>query len=297
MAWYSKAGFIRKAFMYAIGIVMTSVIAGTMTGFFSLYHFQQFAVYGVLSNMLAVPLTGVIIMPAAILTLLLMPFGIAGIAIKAMEWGCVWMLAIAHWTAGLSGAVIHVTQWPEVTFVFVVVGMILFLLWSGWRGKGVAAFLMVIGLAFAPYKVQPDIMVSDSGKLVAVRDGENVYFSSRRKDKFTAENWLRLLGRDGEKPVTFKDKGSPVMCDEEGCRVTVAGQNVSLVYSRAAFYEDWDWADVLIADIPLPRVEPEGRVVLGLYDFLDNGSHAIYLGKTMRVRNVKDEMGDRPWSE
>lgn len=300
MAWYSKAGFIRKSVLYLIGIMLTSLIAGTVTGFFSLYHFQQFAVFGVLSNMLAVPLTGFVIMPAAILALLLMPFGVAGFAIKVMEWGVVWMLAIAHWTAGLDDAVIHVSQWPEATFALFSAGLVLFLLWGGWIGKAVAVFTMLAGLCLIPFTTRPDIYISDSGKLVAVRgeDGD-LYFSSGRKDKFAAENWLRLNAREGEKPKTFRDKAAPVLCDEAGCRMEIAEHHVSIVHTRGAYFEDRDWADVMVADIPLPEETAESdKIVIDLFDALDHGAHTVYVrGEGIRVESVGEEAGERPWSK
>lgn len=298
MAWYSKAGFMRKSAMYLIGILLTSIIAGVMTGFFGLYHFQQFAVYGVLSNMLAIPLTGFVIMPAAIVTLIAMPFGLAAWPVKVMEWGTVWMLAVAHWAAGLDDAVIYVSQWPYVTFVFFVSGMVLFLLWQGWRGKGVAAVLMAIGLAFVPFHAQPDIYVADGGKLVAVRAGDgSLYFSSGRKDKFAAENWQRMNGREGEKPKTFKEENAPVACDEEACRAEISGKQISLVHTRGAYFEDRVWADVIIADIPLPKEKAgSGKTVIDLYDAKYGGAHTVYLrGDNVRMRSVGNEAGERPW--
>lgn len=298
MAWYSRAGIARRCILYLIGLTITSVIAGAVTGFFSLYHFQQFAVYGVLANSLAVPLTGIVIMPAAIVALIAMPFGLAALPIKIMEWGVVWMLGIAHWAGGLDGAVIHVSQWPQVTFVFFVCGMVLFLLWRGWRGKGVACALMVLGLVFIPFARQPDVFVSERAGLVAIR-GEHgdLFFSSGRKDRFAAENWLRLSGREGEKPKTFSDKNSPVLCDEEGCRVEMGGAHVSIVRTRGAYFEDRDWADVMIADIPLPEEKRDsGKTVIDLYDAMD-GAQTVYVRGGMQVRSVAAEAGERPWSK
>ncbi|PZQ45055.1 MAG: hypothetical protein DI551_08595 [Micavibrio aeruginosavorus] len=298
MAISSRAGVVRKCVLYVAALCLTSIIAGTATGFFSLYHFQQFAVYGVLSNMLAVPLTGVVIMPAAIASLILMPFGCEAPALQVMEWGTIWMLGIAHWTAGLEGAVIHVSQWPKATFVLFAGSMILFLLWEGWRGKGVAVFLMVMGLLFAAFHAQPDVYVSESGKLVAVRgDDGDLYFSSGRRDKFAAENWLRLSGREGEKPKTFKDENAPMLCDADGCRGEINGKHVSLIYTRRAFFEDRDWADVMIGEIPLPEERQGKRVVLGLFDFKDDGAHAVYLRGGVQVRSVGSDAGERPWTK
>ncbi len=277
-----------------------SFIAGGMTGLFGLYHFQQFAVYGVISNMIAVPLTGLIIMPAAIVALILMPFGLEGWALQVMEWGTIWILAVAHWTAGLDGAVIHVAQWSKATFFFLCIGMVLFLLWRGWHGKGAAATLILFGLFLTLFHKQPDIMVSDGAELIAVRsENGEIYFSSTRKDKFAAENWLRLSGREGEKPKPFKDESFPHLCDIHGCRIVRGEHEIALAFDNTAWREDCAWADLLIAQVPVKKkICPASAHVYGLFDFKRNGAHAFYLEhEGIRARSVGDERGNRPWVE
>lgn len=299
MKWYSRAGFVRKAVLYLGSVLMTSVIAGSITGFFSLYHFQQFPVYGVLANMLAVPVTGVVIMPAAIVAMILLPFGLSAWAIDAMEWGVIWMLGIAHWAAGLEGAVIRVQQWPAATFWLFVCGMVLFLLWRGWRGKGVAAMLMIAGLVIAPFGAQPDILASGNGKLVALRgDDDLLYYSTRAAEKFSIENWQRMNGQEGVRPRRFEGAGSPASCDEAGCRAVIHGRNVAVVTSRAAYFEDRAWADIMIADIPLPKeVGDSGKTVIGLFELQRSGAVSLVVrGDDVRLRSVAAEVGRRPWS-
>lgn len=296
MMWYARAGFVRKSLMYLVAICLTSVIAGGVTGLFSLYHFQSFAVYGVLSNMMAVPLTGIVIMPAAIVALFLMPLGLEAFPLTVMEWGTVWMLAIAHWAGGLDGAVVHVRQWSGVTFECLCVGTVLFLLWEGWRGKAVAASIVAIGLIITPFTRFPDVVVSQSGELVGVYADGRMYVSSARKEKFAAENWMRLAGQAGVRPETFTGKYSPVACDDDGCRAVLRGRNLAIVSSRKGFYEDCVWSDVMISAEPLPRHAcREGKIVLHLYDFKDRGAHTVYLDD-LRVRSVGAESGYRPWT-
>jgi competence protein ComEC len=292
----SHAGFIRKALLYMGGLIITSIIAGAMTGLFSLYHFQQFSVYGVLSNMLAVPLTGVVIMPFAILSLILMPLGWEGFALDIMEWGTVWMLAIAHWTAGLKGAVIHVAQWPVSTFICLCVGLTVFLLWAGWRVKILAFSIIAFGLTIAPFAERPTIMVSDGGDLIGVYDNQDVlYLSSARKQKFVAQNWMRLSGKEGQKAHTFKHDDFPFLCDDHGCRSVIEGQKISLAFSNLGVREDCAWADVLISQIPVKKC-PSAKTTLDLFDFKYDGAHAVYIGKdNVRVRSVAQERGERPW--
>lgn len=298
MRFYGRAGFIRKSVLYLIGILMTSVIAGTVTGLFSLYHFQSFAVYGVLSNMLAVPLTGAVIMPSAILALFLMPLGLEAIPLQVMEWGTLWMLAIAHWTGDIDGAVLHVRQWPGVTFAFLVAGIVLFMLWEGWRGKGVAAGLIVAGLVVASFTRPPDILISETGKLMAVRGGDGrLYLSSGRKERFVAENWMRLDGHAGEKPMTFGSPSSPMLCDDDGCRGEIEWRKVAIVRTPKALREDCAWADIFIAEGPVAKAacETEGPV-LGLYDYLEGGAMAVYL-EDMRIAPARRKDEDRPWTK
>lgn len=298
MTLYSRAGFVGKAVMYLAGVLMTSVIAGTVTGIFSLYHFQSFAMYGVVSNMIAVPLTGAVIMPAAVLAVFLMPFGLDAFAYRIMEWGTVWLLGVAHWAGGLDGAVIHVRQWPEATFAFLVCGLVLFLLWEGWRGKGVALAVMTAGMIVAALAPAPDILVSGSGKLMAVRGADGrLYLSSGRKEKFVAENWMRLDGHAEEKPATFASLSSPMLCDDDGCRGEIKWRKVAIVKTPRGLREDCAWADVVLSAEPIAKgvCETEGPV-LGLYDFLDDGAAAVYLGDKIEVRSVGERGADRPWT-
>lgn len=298
MKWQARAGVLRKAVLYTLGILITSILAGTVTGLFSLYHFQTFSVYGILSNMLAVPLTGLIIMPAAIVALILMPLGMEAPALAVMEWGTMWMLSIAHWTAGLDGAVLRVRQWPVQTFFLISCGVIFILVWRGWRGKAAALCLLISGVIAGALYTPPDILLSGSGKLQAVRASDGMmYVSTARREKFTAENWMRMNGMDGEKPRTFRHPDSPVRCDSDGCRYEKGAARISFVTSPRGMREDCGWADLMIADIPMKKWRcDEGTILLDLFDIRDHGGYAAQVSDhAIRIRPVKDETAHRPW--
>ncbi len=300
MGWHARAGFVRRCILYVIGIVITSAIAGCVTGIFSLYHFQAFQIYGVLSNMIAVPITGFVIMPAAVLAVLSMPFGVEALPLKVMEEGTLWMLAVAHWAARLDGAVVHVRQWPPATLVLCSVGLTLFMLWRGWRGKGVAAFVIVCGFVVALFSAAPGMMVSDTGKLFGVRGADGgLYVSSRRGEKFAIENWQRLSGHAEQKPLLFSDDGSGVQCDADGCRMERDGWKVSIVHTPKAYREDCGWADLIVSDIPLRQIKGchSGAVRFDLFDFRRDDAHAFYFGKDkLAVRKVGGGGKSRPWN-
>lgn len=117
---HRRAGMMRRFALYFAGVSLTTIVAGFATGLFALFHFQNFALYGVLANMIAVPLMAFIVMPLIVLSYVFMPIGLEGIVLHAVEWGVGWILATAHFVAGLDGAVWHVSAWPHWIFLSLV---------------------------------------------------------------------------------------------------------------------------------------------------------------------------------
>ena len=75
--------------------MLTTLIASSATAPFAIYHFNGIALYGLLSNLAAVPIMAMWNMPFGILGFLLMPFGLEGLALVPMEWGIGAVLSIA----------------------------------------------------------------------------------------------------------------------------------------------------------------------------------------------------------
>jgi competence protein ComEC len=63
---YREAGWIKRSVIFIIGTLVTSLIASLATAPYSLFHFQQIATYSVVANAMAVPISGLIIMPMVI---------------------------------------------------------------------------------------------------------------------------------------------------------------------------------------------------------------------------------------
>jgi competence protein ComEC len=85
-------------------LVLSSVVAGLATAPFAAAHFNRFTDYGLLANLLTVPMMSVL-MAAGAMAALLAPFGLAMPALWLMELAARWILFVAHWVAGLDGAV------------------------------------------------------------------------------------------------------------------------------------------------------------------------------------------------
>lgn len=296
--WRQGAGWPGRAALYFLGVALSSVIATLATTPFSLFHFQQVALYGVLSNMLAVPVTSFWVMPWGLLAYLLLPFGWAEPALVAMGWGVSVVIWTAHATAMLPGAQLLVPAMPQGGLIAIVLGGLWLALWSGrWRWWGVIP--VMAGLMSPLLTVPPDVLVAGDGKLLAVRmaDGR-LGLSSATVARFTAGVWMRRDGLDREGPVWPKAGRSAdarLSCDALGCVYRKDGRVVALSRDTQAQEEDCGAADAVVSLEPARRCR--APVVVDRWALLRGGTHALYLTPGgVRVESVKDRRGQRPWT-
>jgi competence protein ComEC len=282
---------IGNAVLWLATTVVTSFIAGLATLPFALFHFDRLSAYGVFANAIAVPLTAFWIMPTAVFSLLLMPFGLEGWALQAMGWGCDLLLWVAHWVAGWPGAIAVLPAMPNLALPIVGIG----LLWLGmargrWRGLGAAAIIAAILSAWVVPR--PDILVSPSGKLVAFRapDG-SLMLSSNRAERLVRETWLRRNGQ-----IRFDDIG-----DLDGSETWLRCDGNACDYASRV--------RVFLSDAPAGCNGPELAVVprsiaatcptsvIDQADLVARGAHAIYLKDgEIEVVDAASGIGDRPWA-
>ena len=121
-----------------------------------------------LGNLLAMPIMGFVAMPAAALSVFLMPFGLDAWPLRVLGFGIEIMLAMGRWVSGLPGAVTVMPAWPVSALVLVSLGGLWLGLWrKRWRWFGFAPLLL--GIAMAYVAVPPDLLVARDGLTVAVR--------------------------------------------------------------------------------------------------------------------------------
>ncbi len=127
-------GWTDKAFLYLFGVATTTLIAGTATSVYGLYHFQRIATWSLIANLGAVPVTGFWIMPWAVLAFLLTPFGLEAWALVPMGWGVDAVDWIARQVASWPAASIPVRAMPAWGIVLFTLGGLWLCLWRArWR--------------------------------------------------------------------------------------------------------------------------------------------------------------------
>lgn len=288
---------VRRPVFYLTAVLLTTLVAGAATAPFALYHFNQVALLGVLANLLAVPLTALVVMPLAILGFILMPFGQEALALIPMGWGIDAVIAIAKAVQELPGAVLYFPAMPVWGFALIAGGGLWLCLWrSAWRVIGFVP--IVAGFAAISMVQTPDILVSDTGRLTAVKgiDGR-LSFQSRPRG-FVAETWLRRGGQSPSGPASPNLSALPTRCDSSGCVVRRRGQVIAFAKEARALPDDCQQATILISRVPVRKSRCVGPdVVIDRFDLWRAGPHALWITPDgIRVQSVADASGRRPWS-
>jgi len=276
-------------------MVLTSLVATLATAAFGIYHFNRFTAYGVVANMLAVPITGFWVMPFLILALLLMPFGLESLALVPAGWGIGAILWTAKTVAAWPGAVSMVRAMPPLGIALVSLGGLWLCLWRRpWRFAGLAA--VTAGFATVYLVRPPDLLIAEDGRLIAAAEADGTLrLSSGRADRFAGQTWLHRAGQ--EKPLTWPAAGddpSTLDCHDAECRYRREGHEVAIVSTPAGFADACTGSDLVISLLPAAgncKVRVIDKAILAR-----EGAYAIWLESGgIRLLSVRDGQGDRPW--
>ncbi|MEQ9519974.1 MAG: ComEC/Rec2 family competence protein [Parvibaculum sp.] len=289
-------GLINMGIVYVATLALTSLVAGAATAPYAAFHFNRMATFGLVGNLLAMPLVGAVIMPAALIAYILMPFGLDGPALWVMGWGLEGVLWAAELVAGWDGAAVGVPAMSDASLVTITLGGLWLALWrTRLRLAGIP--LIALGLLMAANFQQPDILISAEGKLIAVRGVDGNYTWSGRAPRYAAETWGR---RNGE-AASATPRANPMTCDLLGCVATTVDKRVVIALKPEALEDDCARAEILIAQFPVrgqSRTSCAASLIIDIFDMSRHGAHAIYLEEdhTARISTVAELRGARPWS-
>ncbi len=293
-----KSGFLKRSFFYFAGIMFTSLIASFATAPFAVFHFGQFALLGIVANLVAVPLMGLWVMPWTLVSFIFMPFIETSIALDLAGEGISIILTVAQYVASLPGAILQIGAYPKTLLVGLVFSVLWFLIWRNSLKWGASVFFTV-GISSLSFASVPDILFNDSGNLFLVRQSDtDIYVSTMRADRFERKRWQLLYGStDLQKIPTVYKEGEAIRCDEVGCVFRKDTHIVAFANNWMASDLDCERADILLSAEPVYGDCPNPKYVIDKFDLWRSGTHALYFKKdgSIHIETVNSLRGDRPW--
>ncbi len=281
----------RPMLHHAATLVLTSLLAGAASAPFGAYHFGRVQAYFVLGNLVAVPLTALVVMPAGLLGLLLMPLGLEQAALRPMGWGLDAILWVARTVSGLPQAVFFVPHTPAWGLAITALGLAWLGLWRS-RLRLLGGPVILAGLFSGLASPQADLLVASDGRLIALHTP--AFLQSRPgASRFVLDAWQQYWAQTLATPFPEGGPPGPVHCTPAGCRVEQGGATILL--ARAAGPADCTGVALVISAEPardacpaLPRIDR--------FSVWRDGAHAVWLRHGMATV-VSDRLyrGDRPW--
>lgn len=216
------------ALLFLAGLALTSVVAGLATAPFALFHFNRIATYGLLANVLAMPLVTFIVMPAGLIAMLVMSFGWERVPLLIMGEGLDAVMSIARFVESLGGAVV-IGQIGPVLFGLMVAALVVFVFArTGLRWIGAlplsGTFLL---LALVPAGQHPAILVSEDGRMVGIVSHAGIATNRLRPPSFVFEQWQRSLGGLAHRPPAPMAAVEPRMDPWQALRSTFADNTLA----------------------------------------------------------------------
>lgn len=279
-----------------LAVVLSSAVAGLATAPFGAAHFNRIADYGLIANLLSVPLMGALVMPAAVAAALLWPVGLAALPLWAMRWGLEWILLVAETVSGLDGAVTHVIAPGPAVLPLLSVGFLWLVACRGgprWLG----AAPMLTALLLWTQAVRPPVLISQTGGLVGLSGPEGRALSRPRGDGFAARNWLENDGDGSDQESAANRPG--FVGDKGQRRGTIGGVTFLHLSSKSAIDamgNDICAADIVVASRDLPDVAPATCLILDPKELRETGAVAIWPeAGAYRIDTSAERSGARLW--
>ena len=292
---YSEYGVFKKLLIYFMGIIFSSLVAGLATAPFAIYHFNNFAPYGVITNLVVIPLTSLFVMPSGVITLIMMPFGLEIIGLKPMLLGIDIIIKTANNISSLPQPVGEIRQIPDITLALVTTGGIIFLLLkTKIRYWGIT--LILAGTLIAQNKQIPNIIIGEGAKLIALKTSpDELSFSSRTHERYARKQWQKRYAINESNTFSQTDTNI-IKCDQARCHYKYNNILTSIINHPIALEEDCLHADIIINMTYIKKTCKNAKLVINKQQLRKKGASIVeFKDDKFKVYSVSSLSKKRMW--
>lgn len=271
-------------------LVLSSLIGGMATAPYAAAHFNRFADYGFVANLLTVPVMGAVVMPAGAMAALLAPLGLARPALWVMEQGSAWILYVAAAAAARHGAVTGIVEAGAGVLPLLTLGLLALVLgpWRLLRWAGAVA--LAVALLHWQATARPLLLIAPDAELAGLMGPDGRALSKPKGQGFAAKSWLE---NDGD----LVDQATAAT--RPGFVTTAAGQSFAIGPLRGLIAKRGTAADLCrdydLVIGPITGAAPAGCQIITPDLMAQTGALALFPqrdGFEWRMANA----GHRLWS-
>ncbi len=125
-----RATWLGRTRLVLGSMIVTTLVASFATDPYASYHFHRITPFGLIGNMLVLPLVEFIVMPAAVLGVLANPFGLDGPVWWLMGQGTAFMLEVRDGSRALMARTLHLPAFGPAALLAMTVGLLWIVLWQ-----------------------------------------------------------------------------------------------------------------------------------------------------------------------
>ncbi|WCR53860.1 MAG: ComE operon protein 3 [Wolbachia endosymbiont of Ctenocephalides orientis wCori] len=280
-----------KIIKYFASIIVISLIASLATVPYTIYNFNYFSTSGIITNLIAIPIVTLVIIPLGIIYVFLIPLNIEWVVVQLLERPIDGVLHITKIIADLQYLIIHTQTFPALSIIIITFGLLWLCLWKqNWRFFRI--FFMILVICFAIAYKTPDILVSSDNS--AVKESDNLLYSLTRKNRnFIVKTWAKQNGQ-GQilNNVKYNNADKRLICGDHGCIYKKGNKSVLLAYKEEDISYNCNGVDLIIQlsefDHQICNTKTVKYSDLEMY-----GTHSIWLtNNNVKIKKVRS---NRPW--
>lgn len=291
-------------------LILSSLVAGMVTAPIAAAHFSRMAEYGLLANLLAVPVMGTLVMPAGVIAALLAPLGLDGPALWVMGAGTAWMLGIAERVAGLDGAVRAIAMPPWQALPLLCFGaalMVLSFRAGQLRRLGLPLVGTLAGAAMAAASAviwaraeRPLLLIAPEAEAAGLMTDAGRAISKPKGGAFVVENWLL---EDGDTATQEQAAARPAWQGDGRDHVAQLPDGWQVLHftgkgaGERALPECRARRVVIVAEAIKPRPRDPSCLLIDVTSLRRSGALTLdMVDGAPRLTSVAQAVGDRPWA-
>ncbi len=298
-----KNSKIVKFLKYFFEMVFISFVAQIANSYFLIYHFGKLALYGSLSNLIAIPLTSFVLMPLGFLSLFLMIFELEGFGLNIMSYGVMIIEETAKYVANLQNSFVDFPQIPKYGLVISIFSGLFFVVLKNKYLRILSFSLFCASFLTIEQANKPNILIDGDANFFALYSKDKgLIFSKKLKKSNKLELWLKKM--QVKDFLSFQDYSHQdlgkwgINCYREYCEVNLERffDDKSYKLKKALFIKerikisdicqkDFDLVVNLTKKYKLPKCMSARAI--DNFDLLNYGSHFIYLNENNEFKIKK----------